>query len=210
MKMLIGKKIGMTQVVDDTTGKLTPVTVIDVSNNVVCKVITDEKSSLIEIGKDKKSSGTKADIGNYKEIGYVPAFKTSVRVESISDDLKLNTELKADVFNANDIIDVSGVTKGKGFSGVMKRHGFRGGSKSHGASDRERAPGSIGAGTTQGRVFKGHKMAGRAGRDNVTIKNLRIMHVDNENGLIAVSGAIPGNKDAYVVVKESFFNTIKK
>lgn len=208
--MLIGKKVGMTQVVDDATGKLTPVTVIDVSNNVVCKVNTDAKSPIVEIGKDKQKKSNKADTGNYKELGFVPAYTTRYRVDSVSEDLKATTELQAGMFAANDIIDVSGVTKGKGFSGVVKRHGFSGGQRTHGASDRDRAPGSIGAGTTQGRVFKGHRMAGRDGRENVTIKNLRIMHVDNENGLIAVSGAIPGNKNAYVIVKESFFNTIKK
>ncbi|MCA9387315.1 50S ribosomal protein L3, partial [Candidatus Dojkabacteria bacterium] len=118
--------------------------------------------------------------------------------------------LKADIFTEGDLVDVAGVSKGKGFQGVMKRWNFKGGKRTHGQSDRERAPGSIGSGTTVGRVVKGKKMAGRMGRENVTIKQLKVVEVDSANEIVAVSGAIPGFNGSYVVIKESFFNKNNK
>jgi large subunit ribosomal protein L3 len=117
--------------------------------------------------------------------------------------LEVGQVIKADVFSTGDLVDVVGISKGKGFAGVVKRHGFAGGPKTHGQSDRHRAPGSIGAGTTPGRVFKGMRMPGRMGGDRTTVANLELIVVDPERNLLAVKGAIPGAKNGLVVVKEA-------
>ncbi len=201
MKALIGTKIGMTQIFDSETGKVTPVTILDVSENIVAKVFKkDDKVSKIEIGKGREKKSNKADLGNYKHLKYVPKYK---EVINYSDEIEQGNELKADLFKEGDKVDVSGVSKGKGFTGVIKRWGFKGGKRTHGQSDRERAPGSIGAGTTMGRVTKGLKMAGRHGRANRTIKNLKVITVDSNNNTIAVGGSIPGFKGFKVVIKKA-------
>ncbi len=202
MKALLGKKIGMTQLFSEETGESTPVTVVDVSGNVVARHNKlSDKITHIELGKDKQKNANKVDLGNYKKLNFVPRFRKFIKVdEEISE---IGTELKADIFQVGDIVEVSGVSKGKGFQGVMKRWNFHGGKATHGQSDRLRAPGSISSGTTLGRIFKGQKMAGRMGGDNMTIKNLKIMDIDSENGLISISGSIPGNKNGYIFIKKS-------
>lgn len=210
MKVLLGKKIGMSQSFDKQTGELTPVTVIDISGTVVAKHLKEGQNvTHVEIGIDKVKNPRAVDLGNYKEISFVPKFKKAFKLEEGQTPLEIKQELKADIFTEGDIVDVQGVSKGKGFQGVMKRWNFKGGKRTHGQSDRERAPGSIGSGTTPGRVVKGKKLPGRMGRGNVTVKQLKIVQVDAANEIIAVSGAIPGFNGSYVVIKESFFNKNK-
>lgn len=212
-KLILGKKIGMTQSFDEKSGATTPVTVLDISGTVISKILKDSegKATHVEFGKDEKKKANKADMGNYKKIKFVPKYKYTLKLEeSLAEGVDVGTEVKADTFESGDIIDVIGTTKGKGFAGVMKRWNFRGGKRTHGQSDRDRAPGSIGSGTTPGRVYKGKKMAGHMGNERQTVKNLRIVDIDTENGLLTVSGAVPGFNGSYVVIKESFFNKNKK
>jgi large subunit ribosomal protein L3 len=200
MKVLIGKKIGMSQLFNAETGKLVPVSVLDVSENVIARKFENPSGKFIEVGVSSKRHPTKERLGQYKVSKSVPV-KTFVY--SGETELEEGAVLNADTFQIGDNIDVIGTSKGKGFSGVMKRHGFKGGKATHGQSDRDRAPGSIGSGTTPGRVLKGQKMPGRMGREQVTVKNLQIVEVDAENKLIAVSGAIPGNNKTYVIIKSA-------
>jgi large subunit ribosomal protein L3 len=203
MKVLIGKKIGMTQVYTEN-GNAVSATVLDVSNNVISrKTEIDQGRTVVEIGKDKQKKPNKADLGNYKAVSFVPRYKTSIRLSQSVDELAVGKELGADVFAVGDKVDVSGRTKGKGFAGVIKRHNMRGGPRTHGQSDRERAIGSIGTRTIPGRVFKGKRMAGHMGNINATTKNLKILVVDNDEKLIVVSGAVHGAKNSYIVIKSS-------
>lgn len=201
MNAILGKKIGMTQVYSDN-GTAIPVTVIDVSNNVVSKVLNN--STHVEIGKDKSKNATKADQGNYKTLSFVPRFKKVFKLLAGETAPEVGTELKADTFAVGEKIQVSAPTKGKGFQGVVKRWGFSGGPRSHGASDRERAPGSLGTRTIPGRVFKGKKMGGHMGTRNKTISGLKVVKVMPEENLIAVEGAVPGPNKGYVIIKKQF------
>ena len=204
MKVLLGKKIGMSQTFDKKTGELTAVTVIDIAGNVVSKIFKEEENvTSIEIGLGKQKNPSSADIGNYKSLTFVPKFKKVFKFRNKSELPEIATELKADVFQVGDIVDVSGTTKGKGFQGVIKRWGFKGGKRTHGQSDRERAPGSIGSGTTPGRVLKGKKMPGHMGNVNRTIKKLKVVDVDINNEVILVSGSVPGFNGSYLIIKES-------
>lgn len=204
MKVIIGEKKEMTQVFQEN-GRIVPVTVIDVSDVVIADLKKESGKdgyNAVVLGKGKIKKANKADTGKFKQLGFVPQFIKEDRVAEINEDeMKIGTEVKASVFNENDKVDVTGISKGKGFQGVVKRWGFHGGPKTHGQSDRHRAPGSIGSGTTPGRVYKGKKMAGRMGGDVQTIKNLKIIVVDEENNLIAVKGAVPGKKGSLVMIK---------
>lgn len=194
MKAILGIKKGMTRVFDGE--KSTPVTVIDVTGNKISKVSNGE----IEIGLGQKKKAVKALVGQYKELGFVPAYKKVFRGE-IGEDTKVGNEIKAEIFAKGDVVTVSGVSKGKGFAGVVKRWGFSGGPRTHGQSDRLRAPGSIGAGSTPGRVFKGMRMAGRMGSENITIKNKKI--VDIKENYILINGPVPGsNGDLITIISE--------
>lgn len=211
MKVLIGKKIGMTQVFNKETGELTPVTAIDVSENFVSKVFKDgDKVTHVEIGKDKKKNPNSADLGNYKGLSFVPQFKEVFKTNDESNLPEEASELSVEIFENGDFVDVTGISKGKGFQGVMKRWNFKGGKRTHGQSDRERAPGSIGSGTTPGRVVKGKKMAGRMGREKNTVKNLKVMDLDTKNSIVLVTGAVPGYNGTYLIIKESFKNRKNK
>ncbi len=201
MNAILGKKIGMTQVYSEN-GMAIPVTVIDVSNNVVSKVLNN--ATHVEIGKDKTKNPIKSDEGNYKALSFVPRFKKVFKLLEGETAPEVGTELKADTFAVGQKIQVSAVTKGKGFQGVVKRWGFAGGPRSHGASDRERAPGSLGTRTIPGRVFKGKKMGGHMGARNRTISGLKVVKVMAEENLIAVEGAVPGPNKGYVIIKKQF------
>lgn len=201
----------MTQAFDDESGRATPISVVDVSENYITKVEELSGNTYLHIGKDKKVRNTrKSDVGNYKELGFVPVENKVFKVEGEKGEEKAGDIISADLFSVGDIVDVTGTSKGKGFAGVMKRWNFKGGKATHGQSDRDRAPGSIGSGTTPGRVYKGKKMAGRMGNEKVTVQNLKIVDVDTEKNLLLIAGAIPGNKKGYVIVRESFMNTFKK
>lgn len=199
MKTIIGIKKNMSQIFKED-GNVVPVTFIDVADVVVAHKKTVEKdgynATVIALGKKKNPS--KAEIGKFKELGYVPMYAVEVELE---EELKIGDKVNVAMFDAIKKVNVTGITKGKGFQGVMKRWGFKGGPRTHGQSDRQRHPGSIGMRTTPGRVFKGKKMAGRMGGNTLTVKNLKVVEVDQEHSLLALKGAVPGNKDSLVIIQ---------
>ncbi|MDO5060714.1 MAG: 50S ribosomal protein L3 [Actinomycetaceae bacterium] len=206
VKALLGRKLGMTQVWDND-GRVVPVTVVQVGTNVVTQVRTEEAdgytAAQIGFGEVDARRITKPLAGHFEKAGVAPRrHLVEVRTSEV-DAFELGQELLASVFEAGDKVDVSGKTKGKGFAGVMKRHGFGGAPASHGAHRNHRKPGSIGACATPGRVFKGVRMAGRMGNVNRTVQNLDIFAVDVEKGLLLIHGAIPGPKNAVVLVRNS-------
>ncbi len=179
----------MTRVLEE--GRAIPVTIIDVKD---C-VVSFRDKDLVEIGLEKKK-GNRAELGRYKKLGFVPRYTRSFRQQE--SELKVGDKVESATFSAGDIVCIKAKSKGKGFAGVVKRWGFAGGPRTHGQSDRLRAPGSIGAGTTPGRVLKGKKMAGRMGSDNLMIKNKKI--VDVVENYLLVSGPVPGNNGDPVLI----------
>jgi len=202
MNAILGIKKEMTQIFSED-GKVTPVTIIDVNNVYVAGVKTLDRDGYIAviIGQGKKKKPTKPELGKYAELGHVPTTVKEIKVDSV-DDIKIGTKIDAESFVIDDKVNVTGVTKGKGFQGVVKRWGFAGGPKTHGQSDRERAPGSIGAGTTPGRVYKGKKMPGHMGARVKTVENLKVAKVINEHGLLILKGAVPGSKGSIVMIRK--------
>lgn len=200
---MIGRKLGMTQVFDET-GVAYPVTVIECGPNVITQVKTTDKDGYeavqLGFGLDKRLN--RPEQGHRKASGFMSRSLREVKAESV-DDLEVGQVYKADVFTAGQMVDVTGTSKGRGFQGGVKRHGFRGGPKTHGQSDRLRAPGSIGSSATPGRVFKGLKMAGRMGTDRVTVQNLQVLRVDPERNLLLVKGSVPGHNDSLVIVRRA-------
>lgn len=203
---LLGRKLGMTQVWD-ADGHLVPLTVVQVDTNVVTQVRTEDADgySAVQIGFGEidERKVTKPLAGHFAKAGVAPRrHLTEVRT-SAADSFEIGQELDAARFEVGQSVDVSGNTKGKGFAGVMKRHGFSGVGASHGAHRNHRKPGSIGACATPGRIFKGQRMAGRMGGVRRTVQNLTIQAVDTDKGLLLISGAIPGPKNAVVLVRSS-------
>ena len=200
---LIGRKRGMTRIFSED-GVSTPVTVIEVEPNRISQmksVDTDGYNAIqVTVGERKASRVTKPQAGHFAK-AQAAAGRTvcEFRVDS-HDDLAVGAEIKVDIFEAGQKIDVSGLTKGKGFAGVVKRYGFRGGDATHGNSLSHRAPGSIGQCQTPGRVFKGKKMAGHMGDKKRTLQNLSVVRVDAERNLILVKGSVPGATGSNVVV----------
>jgi large subunit ribosomal protein L3 len=205
LKGLIGKKIGMTQIFDEN-GAAVPVTIIEAGPCFVTQVRTpsNEGYSSVQLGfdevKPKRLSG--GELGHLKKSNTPPL--RFLREFVVKDPgVTVGDQVKVDLFAAGDSVDVVGTSKGKGFAGAVKRYHFRGGPATHGQSDRERAPGSRGSGTTPGRVYKGAKGAGHMGNDRVTAQNLKVVLVDVERNLIGVRGAIPGSRNGLVMVKEA-------
>jgi large subunit ribosomal protein L3 len=204
MKSLLGKKIGMTSVFTDD-GNNVSCTLIEAGPCYITALKTEEKDgySAVQLGfQERKEKGlTKPVLGKLKK-NKLPVLRyiKEVRDFDNQEELKVGEVLKADLFSEGDTVKVTGITKGKGFQGVVRRHGFGGGSKTHGQSDRQRAPGSIGASSYPSRVFKGQKMAGRQGNDKVTIRNLTIVKVIPESNLILVKGAVPGANSGLVQI----------
>jgi large subunit ribosomal protein L3 len=204
MKGLIGKKVGMTQLFDDS-GKAVPVTVIKAGPCYVTQVRTVDqdgyKAVQLGYGETKSQRLSGGELGHLKKNELPPLrFLREFRTD---EELEEGQTLTVEVFKEGERVDVVGRSKGRGFAGVVKRYGFSGGPKTHGQSDRQRAPGSIGAGSTPGRVFKGKRMPGRMGTDTVTSQNLLVSRIDPENNLIAVRGAVPGPKNGVVIIKEA-------
>ena len=206
IKGLLGTKLGMTQVWDENK-RLVPVTVIQVTPNVVTQILTAEKNgySAIQIAAGaidpRKVNQPKA--GFFKKIDVTPRrHLTEIRTAD-ADSYEVGQEFTAEIFEAGVKVDVVGTSKGKGFAGTMKRHNFAGVSASHGQHKNPRKPGSIGASATPSRVFKGTRMAGRMGGDRVTVQNLTIHAVDAEKGLLLVKGAVPGAKGRLVFVRNA-------
>lgn len=205
MSGLIGKKIGMTSIFDEN-GKNIPCTVIEAGPCVVTQVRTNEVDGYeaLQLGFDDKSEkhATKAAVGHFKKAG-TSAKKKVVEFQDFEGEYKLGDNITVDVFNEGEFVDVQGVSKGKGFQGVVKRHGFGGvGQSTHGQHNRLRAPGSVGASSYPSRVFKGMRMAGRMGGENVKVQNLRVLKVVAEKNLLVVKGAIPGHKNSYVIIQK--------
>ena len=205
MSGLIGKKIGMTSIFDEN-GKNIPCTVIEAGPCIVTQVRTEEVDgySALQLGFDDKTekSATKAEIGHAKKAGTSVKRKV-VEFQGFEGDYKLGDAITVEHFTEGEFVDVAGTSKGKGFQGVVKRHGFAGvGQATHGQHNRLRAPGSIGAASYPARVFKGMKMAGRAGGDRVKILNLRVLKIIPEKNLVLVSGSVPGAKNSIVVLEK--------
>ena len=206
VKGLLGKKLGMTQVWDENN-KLVPVTVVEITPNVVTQLRTPEVDGYTAIqiayGQIDPRKVNKPAAGHFEKAGVTPRrHLTEVRTADAAE-YALGQELTVDTFEAGQYVDVVGTSKGKGFAGVMKRHNFKGVSASHGSHRNHRKPGSIGASSTPSRVFKGMRMAGRMGGDRVTVLNLKIHSVDLEKGLLLVKGAVPGARGRIVFVRNS-------
>jgi large subunit ribosomal protein L3 len=205
-KALIGKKLGMTQIWDES-GVFVPVTVIEVGSNVVSQIKTTDKdgydSVQLAYGQIDPKKVTKAIKGHFDK-AKIPPRRYLVELQTKdAADYKLGQELSIDEFDVGGIVDVSGTTKGKGFAGTMKRYQFAGVSASHGAHRNHRKPGSIGACATPARVFKGLRMSGRMGGLKKTIQNLVLFAKDSDKGYLLVKGAVPGGKGSIVVVKNA-------
>lgn len=203
IQAMVGKKLGMTQVFDDS-GVVYPATVIECGPNVVTQIKTDEKDGYeavqLGFGLDKRLN--RPEQGHRKASGFQSRDLREVKADSY-DDLEIGQIFKADVFKPGQMVDVTGTSKGRGFQGGVKRHGFAGGPKTHGQSDRLRAPGSIGSSATPGRVYKGTRMAGRMGNDRVTVLSLEVLRVDPERNLLVVKGSVPGHNDSLVIVRNA-------
>jgi large subunit ribosomal protein L3 len=205
-KGLLGTKLGMTQVWNDQ-GKLVPVTVIQITPNVVTQIRTPEVDGYaavqIAAGAIDPRKVNKPSAGHFDKAGVTPRRHLTELRTADAADYALGQEISVDVFEAGAKVDVVGTSKGKGFAGVMKRHNFKGVSASHGAHRNHRKPGSIGASSTPSRVFKGMRMAGRMGGDRTTVLNLQVQAVDAEKGLLLVKGAVPGARGRLVFVRNA-------
>jgi large subunit ribosomal protein L3 len=205
VKGLIGKKIGMTQIFDET-GLAIPVTVIEAGPCYVTQVRLPEKDGYSAVqmgfGETKPKRLTGGQMGHLKRNSLPPLkFLREFRVKD--PEVQEGDQLTVAVFDVGERVDVVGTSKGKGFQGGVKRYHFRGGPKTHGQSDRERAPGSRGAGTTPGRVYKGSRGPGHMGNDRVTSQSLKVVLVDAERNLIGVRGSVPGARGSLVLVQEA-------
>jgi len=204
VKGILGSKLGMTQLWDENN-KVVPVTVIQAGPCVVTQVRTPQKDGYsavqLAFGAIKPKSVNRPPAGHFEAAGVTPRRHLVELRTADASEYTLGQEVAADVFAAGQIVDVTGVTKGKGTAGVIKRHGFGGLRASHGVHRKHRSPGSIGQSSTPSRVFPGMKMAGRMGVEKVTVQNLTIHSVDAERGLILVKGSVPGPKGALVVVR---------
>ena len=203
MKFILAKKLGMSQVFDKN-GKVTVVTLVEAGPCPVVQIKTEDKDGYnavqLGFGYRKAKNISKAQKGHLKkasqkEIRYLREFE----VEETKD-YKIGDSISVESFKEGDSITITGISKGKGFQGVIKRHGFKGSDATHGTKHTERAPGSIGSAFPE-RVWKGRKMAGRMGSDRKTIKGLKIVKVDKENNLLAILGAVPGNKGTLLLIK---------
>lgn len=199
---LIGRKLGMTQIFDES-GRALGVSVIQAGPCHVTQIrdLSSDGYTAVQLGFDPVAERrlTQAERGH---LGRLPAYRVlrEFRVDS-SSDIEVGAKLTVEDVDLGPFVDVIGVSKGKGFAGVVKRHGFRGGQRTHGQSDRERHPGSIGAGTTPGRVFKGNRMGGRMGGERKTARNLPVAKIDVERGLVMVVGSVPGPRNSIVAIR---------
>ncbi len=202
LKGFLGKKIGMTQLFNDA-GQVVPVTVIEAGPCAVTQIRTLDRDGYesVQLGFGRVRRPNKP------ESGHLQGSQIGRRLQEVQTDdvsgYEVGQLISVDIFEAGEIVDVSGRSKGRGFAGTMKRHGFGGGPRTHGQSDRQRAPGSIGGGTTPGKVFKGLKMAGHMGNRRVTSKGLEVIKVDPERNLLMVKGGIPGGTNSPVTIRKT-------
>lgn len=210
MKGILGKKVGMTQIFDES-GEAIPVTVIEAGPCFVAQVKTVERDgySAVQMGfeETKPKRLTRPQLQHLQKstlpaLRYLREFQMKAE-DIVHFELEEGKKVTVDIFEEGEFVDVTGTSKGRGFAGVVKRHGFRGGPITHGQSDRVRTPGSIGACTTPGRVFKGKRMPGRMGNERVTAQGLKVVMVDAERNLLAVRGAVPGAKNGLVMIRQA-------
>ena len=206
MPGLLGKKIGMTSIYSED-GNNVPVTIIQAGPCKVLNVRNKDKNGYFALqlgyGKKKAKRTSKPEAGLFKKLKADPSQVIKEFKNFDEDEFKAGEDVTVEIFNVGDKVKVSGRSIGKGFQGVMRRHGFGGvGGTTHGQSDRLRAPGSIGQSSYPSRVFKGTRMAGRTGHDNVTVRNLKIVKVDAEKNIIMVKGAVPGSENSFVEINK--------
>ncbi len=200
---LIGRKVGMTQIFQPD-GTMIPVTVVIVEPNTVTRLRTPERDgyTAVQLGVEESGKLNKPEMGQLKNLPKVSVIREFRLNEDGTEAYTVGQKLDVTLFAAGDIVNVTGVSKGKGFSGHIKRHHFKRGPKTHG-SDHHRAPGSIGPGTTPGRVYKGMRMAGHMGDARSTVKQLRVIRTDAERNLLLVKGAVPGSPHGLLLVKKA-------
>ncbi|MDQ3693611.1 MAG: 50S ribosomal protein L3 [Chloroflexota bacterium] len=200
---LIGRKLGMTQVFDES-GVVHPVTVVEAGPCVVTQIKTGERDGYTALqlgfGLDKRLN--QPERGHRQASGFMSRYLREVEADDVAE-FTVGQVLQADVFAEGEMVDVSGTSKGRGFQGSVKRHGFAGGPKTHGQSDRHRAPGSIGSSATPGRVFKGMRMAGHMGNERVTVQNLKVFRVDTERNLLLIEGSVPGPNQGLLTIRRA-------
>ncbi|HEV3356036.1 MAG TPA: 50S ribosomal protein L3 [Pseudonocardiaceae bacterium] len=204
MKGILGTKLGMTQVFDESN-RIVPVTVVKAGPCVVTQVRTDEKDGYqavqLAFGAIDPRKVNKPETGHFAKAGVTPRRHVAELRTTDAGEYTVGQEITAEVFEGGSVVDVTGTTKGHGTAGVMKRHGFHGLGAGHGVQRKHRSPGSIGACATPARVFKGVRMAGRMGHARVTTQNLTVHRVDAESGLLLIKGAVPGPKGGLVFVR---------
>jgi large subunit ribosomal protein L3 len=202
MKALITRKFGMTSTIADD-GVVQAVTLLSASPCVITQVKTTESDGYqaVQLGFEEGKHIAKAQAGHFKEAGQSPKVVREFRVDEITEDLKVGEAVNAEVFSIGDEIDVTGTSKGKGWAGTIKRHNFHRGRKTHGGRSYRRV-GSIGSMYPQ-KIFKGKKMAGQMGNEQVTVKNLKVVLIDTEHNIIGVTGAVPGPRKGIVTIREA-------
>lgn len=199
---IIGRKIGMTQIFQEN-GRVEAITAIEAGPCFVTQVKRVAKGGYdaVQLGFGTAKRLNLPEKGHLKNVGLLKHLREFEA--SDIDSIEVGQKVDASIFEPGDLVDVTGISKGKGFAGVVKRYHFAGGPKTHGQSDRHRAPGSIGATTTPGRVFKGKRMAGHMGDERVTVRRLKVVEADAERNLLLVHGAVPGAKTGLVIIKKS-------
>lgn len=203
MKALITRKVGMTSTIGDD-GVVQAVTLLSASPCVITQVKTDETDgyTAIQVGTEEAKHMGKAQAGHFKNSKIQPKLVREFRIAEVDETIKVGESFSADVFEAGDMVSVTGTSKGKGFAGTIKRHNFHRQRKTHGGKGNTRKPGSIGSMYPQ-HIFKGTKMSGQMGVEQVTVKNLKVAFVDTDLGVIGVTGAVPGPRKGIVLVKEA-------
>jgi len=206
---ILGRKVGMTQYFD-RQGEARPVTIIEAGPCLVIQVKTLENDGYqaVQLGFGHAKRLNSPEKGHLKNLGQF-RYLREFRVGDVSQ-YKVGQRLGAELFQAGDLVDITGISKGRGFAGGMRRHGFRSGPRTHGQSDRHRAPGSIGSGTTPGRVLKGLKMAGHMGNARVTVRKLRVLESNAATGILVVEGAVPGARNGLLAIKRPSIAAKKK
>ena len=199
---IIGRKLGMSQIFEED-GRVDAVTAIEAGPCTVVQVKTEagEGYTAGQLGFGEAKRLNSPQQGHVKKLGRF-RYLREVRLDS-AEGIEVGQKVEVGLFQPGDLVDITGISKGKGFAGVIKRHGFAGGPKTHGQSDRHRAPGSIGATTSPGRVLKGKKMAGRMGNCQVTVSNLKVISADPDRNLLLVRGAVPGGRNGLLMIRKS-------
>ncbi len=201
MKAFITRKVGMTSIISDD-GVVQAVTLLSATPNVITQVKTADVDGYmaVQLGFETAKRVNKAQAGHLKASGATPKIMNEFRVEEITEDLQVGTTINPEVFSIGDVVHVTGTSKGKGWAGTIKRHNFQRQRKTHGGKGNTRAPGSIGSMYPQ-KIFKGKRMAGQMGDEQVTVRNLKIALVDSELGVIGVTGAVPGPRKGIVLIR---------